>query len=603
MAGRVMAQRAQKGGKWSDLHDAAEENNPNGVAQQLQSGVNPNLGDKKCWTPLHEAAEKGHGRVVDALLRASADPNLGDENGWTALMAAAEHGHTEVIRSLLNAGARTDFQDKKGWSCTMEAAEKRHVGVVRLLVEHGALLNLADDRGWTALMAACEGGDVKCVRYLWIAGAEHNLEDSNRWTALDEAKYCKNKEIVEFMQPIVDAEASLRKMLAPEAVVLIEEAVLALEKAQLVWCLKDLVQQCSSKLSVMLQQRIIEGATDRDACFDLLLSHSPGAFPSQQNSNEQGDGNPNPELGSAAAEICRQRLKDATARDSVTEIKWAMSMSVRSGCSQSIGREFDDAKAHWKSLAKVPEGWDLEGMLSSIEHGTGRMVLKKPVTDPEALGKMQALLESTFRKKYTRDRKGDKVPQKLKLEKLVSIQNTQIMEEYALRVKALPAPGAMADLPSILTQQGTEHLPKLNAAINEQWLWHGTNEKAAEAITTDDFRLNLAGSNAGTLYGPGIYCADCCSKSDEYCTPNAEGLRCLLLCRVALGRVHYTEEMWPDTKQLTSKCLSGEYDSVLGDREKCRGTYKEFIVFDDDQIYPEFLLYYKREYDEEKKAF
>ena len=39
----------------------------------------------------------------------------------------------------------------------------------------------------------------------------------------------------------------------------------------------------------------------------------------------------------------------------------------------------------------------------------------------------------------------------------------------------------------------------------------------------------------------------------------------------------------------------GQYDSVLGDREKCSGTYREFIVFDDDLVYPEFIVKYRHE--------
>ena len=33
------------------------------------------------------------------------------------------------------------------------------------------------------------------------------------------------------------------------------------------------------------------------------------------------------------------------------------------------------------------------------------------------------------------------------------------------------------------------------------WLYHGTSLEGETGITEGDFRLNLAGSNAGTLYG------------------------------------------------------------------------------------------------------
>lgn len=44
-----------------------------------------------------------------------------------------------------------------------------------------------------------------------------------------------------------------------------------------------------------------------------------------------------------------------------------------------------------------------------------------------------------------------------------------------------------------------------------------------------------------------------------------------------------------------------QYHSLLGDREKCRRTFREFVVYDDDQVYPEFAVWYKRVYQEEKK--
>ena len=43
-----------------------------------------------------------------------------------------------------------------------------------------------------------------------------------------------------------------------------------------------------------------------------------------------------------------------------------------------------------------------------------------------------------------------------------------------------------------------------------------------------------------------------------------------------------------------NEVLYGPYDSVLGDREKCRGTYKEFVIYDADQVYPAYVVKYRR---------
>eukprot|EP00415_Alexandrium_ostenfeldii_P004928 UN4928 len=37
-------------------------------------------------------------------------------------------------------------------------------------------------------------------------------------------------------------------------------------------------------------------------------------------------------------------------------------------------------------------------------------------------------------------------------------------------------------------------------------------------------------------------------------------------------------------------------DIVLGDREAVVGTYREFVVFDERLVYPEFVILYEREY-------
>ena len=141
----------------------------------------------------------------------------------------------------------------------------------------------------------------------------------------------------------------------------------------------------------------------------------------------------------------------------------------------------------------------------------------------------------------------------------------------------------------------------LREDVNEAMLFHGTSKAAAEAITREDFRSNLAGSNAGTLFGRGIYLAECVSKSDEY-TEEEAGVRTMLVCRATLGRVLYTDAKRPKVGDLEKRCGykqasgKGQYDSVLGDREKCSGTYREFIVYDDDFVYPEFIVKYRRDF-------
>lgn len=52
--------------------------------------------------------------------------------------------------------------------------------------------------------------------------------------------------------------------------------------------------------------------------------------------------------------------------------------------------------------------------------------------------------------------------------------------------------------------------------VNESYLFHGTNPESAQCIARDFFRMERAGSSAGSMFGPGIYLAENASKSDEH---------------------------------------------------------------------------------------
>merc|ERR1712039_432054 len=133
---------------------------------------------------------------------------------------------------------------------------------------------------------------------------------------------------------------------------------------------------------------------------------------------------------------------------------------------------------------------------------------------------------------------------------------------------------------------------------NEVWLFHGTKPIAAELITSDDFRVDLAGTSAGSLYGRGIYFGENSTKADEYSREDPKtGLFTMLICRVMLGQLLYSDEKLPDPRKCEEQCLRGPYHSILGDRLKVRGTFREFCVFDEDQVYPSYIVSYRRKFE------
>lgn len=68
----------------------------------------------------------------------------------------------------------------------------------------------------------------------------------------------------------------------------------------------------------------------------------------------------------------------------------------------------------------------------------------------------------------------------------------------------------------------------------------------------------------------------------------------MLLCRVTLGRVVYSDTVETDPRACEDACVKGKFHSILGDRKKCRGTFREFVVFDEEQAYANYILAYRR---------
>merc|ERR1712217_119002 len=93
----------------------------------------------------------------------------------------------------------------------------------------------------------------------------------------------------------------------------------------------------------------------------------------------------------------------------------------------------------------------------------------------------------------------------------------------------------------------------------------------------------------------GVYFAESVTKADEYAEANSDGEYVVLLCRTLGGHVRYSDEVSPDAESLLRDCTEGNYNCVLGDRAKCRGTFREFVFFDTEHIYAEYVIYYKRE--------
>eukprot|EP00933_Yihiella_yeosuensis_P036222 TRINITY_DN29962_c0_g1_i7.p2 TRINITY_DN29962_c0_g1~~TRINITY_DN29962_c0_g1_i7.p2 ORF type:complete len:115 (+),score=20.00 TRINITY_DN29962_c0_g1_i7:123-467(+) len=114
--------------------------------------------------------------------------------------------------------------------------------------------------------------------------------------------------------------------------------------------------------------------------------------------------------------------------------------------------------------------------------------------------------------------------------------------------------------------------------------------------------MSRIGSGAGSLFGAGLYFAESCLKADEYTKSDENDFFPLILCRVTLGVLKYCdtvriEDVLRQRPELEAAVKpGGGHHAVLGDREKARGTFREFVVFDNHQVYPEYIIWYEREH-------
>jgi hypothetical protein len=148
--------------------------------------------------------------------------------------------------------------------------------------------------------------------------------------------------------------------------------------------------------------------------------------------------------------------------------------------------------------------------------------------------------------------------------------------------------------PPVLTRDVADHsrsFQPLDAGVNECYLWHGTDVRSALSIAATDYKINL--STTG-MYGPGIYLAESSTKADEYAKDEPRGhysdVFALLLCRVCMGKFYYTTTR--DLRAISRIKLERKFDSTVGDRSVSAGTFREFVVYDVDQMYPEYLVIY-----------
>ncbi|XP_039988368.1 protein mono-ADP-ribosyltransferase PARP12 isoform X2 [Xiphias gladius] len=121
--------------------------------------------------------------------------------------------------------------------------------------------------------------------------------------------------------------------------------------------------------------------------------------------------------------------------------------------------------------------------------------------------------------------------------------------------------------------------------VNQQYLFHGTDETLIEAICEQNFDWRMCGVH-GTAYGKGSYFAKDASYSDRYVSAKRSSNKIMFVSLVLVGEYCRGKSSFvrPPKKE-NSRAL---FDSCVD----CVNNPSIFVVFEKQQIYPEYLIDY-----------
>mmetsp|Transcript_53672 Transcript_53672/g.85372 ORF Transcript_53672/g.85372 Transcript_53672/m.85372 type:complete len:907 (+) Transcript_53672:44-2764(+) len=252
----------------------------------------------------------------------------------------------------------------------------------------------------------------------------------------------------------------------------------------------------------------------------------------------------------------------------------------------------------WESI-ELPSHWT---HLTQEEVVARQAVHKtKACSEDEKIG-LQSMLDASFKRVLTRDRRPDdeapdneEMPYRCEIVHVFRSEHAWLHYRYCKRRADIEIeetfPVKTAGCGGVLDSQ---------LAPGDSYLFHGTNPSSAMNILKTGFVLDHAGHTTGTMYGAGVYMAECSSKSDEYSRDDGgntyPSLHAILVCKCFVGVPLVVDS----SGDHTDAARKANLHSVCGDRESKVGTYREFIFFNEAQVYPEYAIIYRRIYDAEE---
>eukprot|EP01062_Namystynia_karyoxenos_P054998 TRINITY_DN4562_c0_g2_i1.p1 TRINITY_DN4562_c0_g2~~TRINITY_DN4562_c0_g2_i1.p1 ORF type:complete len:1800 (+),score=380.97 TRINITY_DN4562_c0_g2_i1:135-5402(+) len=332
------------------------------------------------------------------------------------------------------------------------------------------------------------------------------------------------------------------------------------------------------------------------------------------------------ELRMRAAKLSSEAARQAAEADQLHKKRGAVEAEA-----EKLRREFYTSPKHWSGLCALAQGW--------------RAVAIPAGSDIYAcLGKSLATDAAKLMAHGGRDRKVRGTFSRFELQRAWRIEHPARWREYAFKRDSIRHDILSGRLPKdtpplIVRREVAETLgPKVTVlpeplhnrgGVNELRLFHGTEPGSLLGIISGGMNERLCGQT-GTLFGGGTYYAEDAGKCDQYGTihkdktlPDLEGrlyrdgvthpggdVFYMLVCRVVCGCYVTSKDgltsvtgghrlfATADRRELVSPPGVGptgaRYNSILAETGGRIDRYREFIIFNGQQVFTEYVLAYHR---------
>ena len=310
-------------------------------------------------------------------------------------------------------------------------------------------------------------------------------------------------------------------------------------------------------------------------------------------------------------ELLKARVQQTIQQEVETQMaEFEANMSFRSLQNAASALSLEGAEGRAKSII-YEQRQELEFWRSSLNAGGEDRLLDRLgfekvmfIEDDTLLAPLQRLLRGTaepHRQKFQGQESRCKVMSKAQVHRVLRVVNPELWKQYQEQKLAMqqgPSPRFRTTPEIELLKQIAFNLdPKsknfgatywicCDGTVNEMLLFHGTNAANAESIAKDGFDPSRVRNG---LYGNGFYFACEACKSFQYSKPNDQE-HCIIVARVLLGKPKLAERPLKGKAEI----LENDENSVVVLPRNVPGqAHNEFVVFDQKQIFPEFIIYFK----------